>query len=174
VRRSADSARPRPSSADQAAASRKGAYRLDGIGRPELAEGGRFSLLRKAWARVAPRGPRCYAMLAAPEPRRRCAWCIMVRTLMGHRVQGCGAIESRPKASSPLIVSTIALSDAIVLEAVKVWPGKGGAYRKAVRRRAPTWAERGPARGNDSDRNKETDPIGRCARRDRCRRRPPS
>src|ERR1700730_241247 len=47
-----------------------------------------------------------------------------------HRIQGCGATEPRPKAGSPLIVIPIALSDAVVLEAVKVWPGKPGACRK--------------------------------------------
>jgi hypothetical protein len=33
------------------------------------------------------------------------------------------AIEPRPKAGSPLIVIPTAPSGAIVLEAVKVWPG---------------------------------------------------
>src|SRR5664280_2992387 len=37
------------------------------------------------------------------------------------RIQGCGAIEPRPKASSPLIVIPTAPNGAIVLEAVKVW-----------------------------------------------------
>jgi hypothetical protein len=39
-------------------------------------------------------------------------------------------IRPRPKASSPLIVIPTEPSGAIVLEAVKVWPGKGGACRK--------------------------------------------
>ena len=34
------------------------------------------------------------------------------------------------KASSPLIVIPTAPSGAVVLEAVKVWPGKGGVRRK--------------------------------------------
>jgi len=36
-----------------------------------------------------------------------------------YRIQGCGAIEPRPKAGSPLIVIPTAPSGAIVLEAVK-------------------------------------------------------
>ncbi len=38
--------------------------------------------------------------------------------------------DPRPMASSPLIVVPTASSDAIVLEAVKVWPGKAGVRRK--------------------------------------------
>src|SRR5258708_11634693 len=30
--------------------------------------------------------------------------CIMVRVLRTYRIQGCGAIDTRPKAGSPLIV----------------------------------------------------------------------
>ena len=37
-----------------------------------------------------------------------------------YRIQGCGAIEPRPKAGSPLIVISTAPSGAIVREAVKV------------------------------------------------------
>ena len=37
---------------------------------------------------------------------------------------------SRPMASSPLIVVPTASSDAVMLEAVKVWPGKAGVRRK--------------------------------------------
>jgi hypothetical protein len=46
--------------------------------------------------------------------------CIMVQVLGPNRIQGCGAIEPRPKAGSPLIVIPTAPSGAIVLEAVKV------------------------------------------------------
>ena len=46
--------------------------------------------------------------------------CIMVWVLGPYRIQGCGAIEPRPKASSPLIVVPTAPSGAIVLEDVKV------------------------------------------------------
>src|SRR6202163_2976557 len=38
--------------------------------------------------------------------------------------------DPRPMASSPLIVVPTASSDAVMLEAVKVWPGKGGVRRK--------------------------------------------
>jgi hypothetical protein len=38
--------------------------------------------------------------------------------------------DPRPMASSPLIVVPTASSDAVVLEAVKVWPGKAGVRRK--------------------------------------------
>jgi hypothetical protein len=41
-----------------------------------------------------------------------------------YQIQGCGAIDPRPKAGSPLIVVPTAPSGAIVLEAVKVWHGK--------------------------------------------------
>ena len=54
----------------------------------------------------------------------------MVRSLRTYRIQGCGAIDPRPKAGSPLIVIPTVPSGAIVLGAVKVWPGEGGARRK--------------------------------------------
>jgi hypothetical protein len=42
-----------------------------------------------------------------PPPRSFAAdahSCIMVRVTATHRIQGCGAIDPRPKAGSPLIV----------------------------------------------------------------------
>src|SRR6266567_3703027 len=47
-----------------------------------------------------------------------------------NRIQGCGAIDSRPRAGSPLIVIPDRTKRAVVLEAVKVWPGKAGSCRK--------------------------------------------
>jgi hypothetical protein len=41
-----------------------------------------------------------------------------------YRIQGCGAIDPRPKTGSPLIVIPTVADGAIVPEAVKVWPGK--------------------------------------------------
>src|ERR1700692_3096647 len=67
---------------------------------------------------------------AASELRCRCAWLHHGSGPWTHRIQGCGAIDPRPKAGSPLIVIPTEPSGAIVLETVKVWPGKGGACRK--------------------------------------------
>src|ERR1700687_1186778 len=52
--------------------------------------------------------------------------CIMVRVLGPTEYK----VVARPKAGSPLIVIPIATKRAVVLEAVKVWPGKLGACLK--------------------------------------------
>jgi hypothetical protein len=49
--------------------------------------------------------------------------CIMVRSLSTYRIQGCGAMI-RPMASSPSDRRPDRIKRAVVLEAVKVWPGK--------------------------------------------------
>jgi hypothetical protein len=56
--------------------------------------------------------------------------CIMVRVLGPTGYKVVARFEPRPKAGSPLIVIATALSGAVVLEAVKVWPDKGEACRK--------------------------------------------
>src|SRR5215510_953244 len=67
---------------------------------------------------------------AASELRCRCAWLHHGSGPRTHRIQGCGAIDPRPKAGSPLIVVPTAPEHAVVLEAVKVWPRQGEACRK--------------------------------------------
>src|SRR5580704_3599258 len=56
--------------------------------------------------------------------------CIMVRVLGPTEYKAVARLIRARKAGSPLIVIPIAPSDAVVLEAVKVWPGKLGACRK--------------------------------------------
>ncbi len=70
--------------------------------------------------------------------------------------------DPRPMASSPLIVVPTASSDAVVLEAVKVWPGKAGVRRKVGATanldsslRAPALQYCGSAKKRDSKSNKE-------------------
>jgi hypothetical protein len=52
--------------------------------------------------------------------------CIMVRVLAAHRIQGCGAKQSRPVAGSPRDRHPDLSERAVVLGAVKVWPGIDG------------------------------------------------
>ena len=59
-----------------------------------------------------------------------------------HRIQGRGAIDLRPESGLPSDRHPDRTKRAVVLEAVKVWPGKGGVCRK-VGRRSPLTA---PAR----------------------------
>jgi hypothetical protein len=47
-----------------------------------------------------------------------------------HRIQGRGAIDSRPESGLPSDRHPGRTKRAVVLEAVKVWPGKGGVRRK--------------------------------------------
>ena len=56
--------------------------------------------------------------------------CIMVQVLRPTGYKVVARFEPRPKAGSPLIVIPTAPSGAIVLAAVKVRPGKGGACRE--------------------------------------------
>lgn len=66
-----------------------------------------------------------------PPPRSFAAdahACIMVGSWT-RRIQGCGAIRAH-KAGSPQIVIPDRIKRAVVLEAVKVWPGDGGVCRK--------------------------------------------
>jgi len=61
-----------------------------------------------------------------PPPRSFAAdahECIMVRVVVAHRIQGCGAIRSCPTASSPRHRHPDHNERAAVLGAVKVWPG---------------------------------------------------
>ena len=51
-----------------------------------------------------------------------------------HRIQGRGAIDPRPESGLPSDRHPDRTKRAVVLEAVKVWPGKGGVCRKAGRR----------------------------------------
>ena len=54
--------------------------------------------------------------------------CIMVRSLWTYRIQGCGAM-TRARWQAPLCRPD-RIKRAVVLEAVKVWPGKAGVRRK--------------------------------------------
>ena len=56
--------------------------------------------------------------------------CIMVRSLRTYRIQGCGAMIRARWASSPLIVHPDRGKRAVVLGAVKVWPGVAGTFGK--------------------------------------------
>ena len=47
-----------------------------------------------------------------------------------HRIQGRGAIDPRPESGLPSDRHPDRTKRAVVLEAVKVWPGKGGVRRK--------------------------------------------
>jgi hypothetical protein len=47
-----------------------------------------------------------------------------------HRIQGCGAIDPRPESGLPSDRHPDRTKRAVVLEAVKVWPGKGAVRRK--------------------------------------------
>jgi hypothetical protein len=47
-----------------------------------------------------------------------------------HRIQGRGAIDPRPESGLPSDRHPDRTKRAVVLEAVKVWPGKGGVCRK--------------------------------------------
>jgi hypothetical protein len=47
-----------------------------------------------------------------------------------HRIQGRGAIDPRPESGLPSDRHTDRTKRTVVLEAVKVWPGKGGVRRK--------------------------------------------
>ena len=89
--------------------------------------------------------------------------CIMVRSLRTYRIQGCGAMIA-PDGKLPSDRRPDRIKRAVVLGAVKVWPGKAGVHRKVGRR--PTLTA--PARAGfailrvgtkkrDSRSNKETD-----------------
>jgi len=56
--------------------------------------------------------------------------CIMVRSLWTYRIQGCGAIDPRPDGKLPSDRRPDRIKRAVVLEAVKVWPGKATVCRK--------------------------------------------
>jgi hypothetical protein len=112
----------------------------------------------------------CYAEekngSAASELRCRCAWLHHGSGPWTHRIQGCGAIDPRPKAGSPLIVIPIAPS---VPSGSKLsrCGGKGGACRKVGVRRPTLTAparrrERSAGRdeGTAFGSNKETDEGG--------------
>jgi hypothetical protein len=49
-----------------------------------------------------------------------------------HRIQGRGAIDPRPESGLPSDRHTDRTKRTVVLEAVKVWPGKGGVRRKVA------------------------------------------
>jgi hypothetical protein len=78
--------------------------------------------------------------------------CIMVQVLRPSGYKVVARFEPRPKAGSPLIVIPTAPSGAIVLAAVKVRPGKGGACREVGQPR-PLFGAPASAK---SDRDEET------------------
>ena len=82
-----------------------------------------------------------------------------------HRIQGRGAIDPRPESGLPSDRHPDRTKRAVVLEAVKVWPGKGGVRRKvgasanldsSCARRLCTIMRVG-AKKRNSRSNKETD-----------------
>jgi hypothetical protein len=81
-----------------------------------------------------------------------------------HRIQGRGAIDPRPESGPPSDRHTDRTKRTVVLEAVKVWPGKGGVRRKVGATanldspaRAGFAILRVGAKKRDSRSNKETD-----------------
>src|SRR5271169_3175777 len=66
---------------------------------------------------------------AASELRCRCAWLHHGSGSWTHRIQGCGAIIA-PASGLPSDRRHDRIKPAVVLEAVKVWPGKAGVRRK--------------------------------------------
>jgi len=81
-----------------------------------------------------------------------------------HRIQGRGAIDPRPESGLPSDRHPDRTKRAVVLEAVKVWPGKGGVRRKVGRRPTLTAPARAGfailrvgAKKRDTRSNKETD-----------------
>ena len=106
---------------------------------------------------------------AASELRCRCAWLHHGSGPRAHRIQGCGAIDPRPKAGSPLIVIPIAPRPSG--SKLSRCGGKGGACRKVgVRRptltasaRAGVSEVRVGTKKRASRSNKETDERSRYA-----------
>ena len=60
--------------------------------------------------------------------------CIMVRVVAAHRIQGCGTNVRARQASSPRPRHPDHTKRAVVLGAVKVWTGQGGASERSARR----------------------------------------
>src|SRR5258707_15290246 len=110
----------------------------------------------------------CYAEekngSAASELRCRCAWLHHGSGPWTHRIQGCGAIDPRPKASSPLIVILIAPSVPSCSELSRYGLAKAEHVERLGRRptlTAPARAGfailRGGAKKRDSRSKKETE-----------------
>jgi len=81
-----------------------------------------------------------------------------------HRIQGCGAIDPRPESGLPSDRHPDRTKRAVVLEAVKVWPGKGAVRPRLGRRPTLTAPARAGfailrvgAKKRDTRSNKETD-----------------
>jgi hypothetical protein len=102
--------------------------------------------------------------------RCRCAWLHHGSGPWTHRIQGCGAIDPRPKAGSPLIVIPTAPSVPSCSAPSRCGLAKGGVCRKVgatpnpdsacARRRERAWVgTKKQALGS----NKETDEGKRCA-----------
>ena len=87
-----------------------------------------------------------------------------------YRIQGCGAIEPRPESGLSSDRHRDRIERAVVLEAVKVWPGKAKHAARLVRRPILTASARidlSDARAGMKKRtlrsNQETDEGKRCA-----------
>src|SRR6266436_5915969 len=102
-----------------------------------------------------------------PPPRSFAAdahGCIMVRVPGTHRIQGCGAIDTRPKAGSPLIVIPTAPSVPSCSKLSRYGLARAEHVERLVRRptltapaRAGFAIRRVGAKKRDSRSNKETD-----------------
>src|SRR6266852_5345107 len=116
----------------------------------------------------------CYAEekngSAASELRCRCAWLHHGSGPWTHRIQGCGAIDPRPKASSPLIAIPTAPSVPSCSKLSRYGLARAGHATRLVRRptlTAPARDDMGEARVGTkkrlSDRTKKLTKDKRCA-----------
>src|SRR5713226_6218428 len=101
---------------------------------------------------------------AASELRCRCAWLHHGSGPWTHRIQGCGAIDPHPKASSPLIVIPIAPSVPSCSKPSRCGLARAEHATRLVRRPTLTAPARDGlallrvgAKKRDSRSNKETD-----------------
>jgi hypothetical protein len=116
----------------------------------------------------------CYAEekngSAASELRCRCAWLHHGSGPRAHRIQGCGAIDPRPKASSPLIAIPTAPSVPSCSKLSRCGLATAGHAVRLVRRPTLTASARAGVskvpvgtKKRASRSNKETDERSRCA-----------
>src|SRR6201984_3831011 len=91
---------------------------------------------------------------AASELRCRCAWLHHGSGPWTHRIQGCGAIDPRPKAGSPLIVTPTAPSVPSCSKLSRYGLARAKHIERLVRRptlTAPARDGPGPAAGRDEE-----------------------
>ena len=71
-----------------------------------------------------------------------------------YRIQGCGAIQPRPKADSPLIVIPT-----VVLEAVRVRPGEIEPRTRDGKNASPCLTQKAPYKGPGADSEEKREPA---------------